>query len=299
MTMMYTSPIDQQLLTHEGEWLVAADGSHRFAVRCGIPQLIKPDRVAVADQFASAYGLVRKVEGRSSETPSYYRALPYEDLSNKFPEQWKRRSRSFDALVATIGEAPLDVVDAGSGNCWLAARLAGRGHSVVAVDLNDDGHDGLGAHVNYTETFEVARAELTAMPLPSASVDLVVFNASVHYIDLDLGVDEAIRVLRGGGRVIIADSPVYRDPSAGESMTLDLREHLRGLGVDPADHDGPGFLTRHQLESSSLEWTHVDLDGGRLGAVRRTIAGRRAGRELATLPLLVATVEESNRMEAA
>src|SRR5690242_17370301 len=101
-------------------------------------------------QFAREYRAVRRAEGWGSADPSYYRALPYRDLTGRFPEIWRMRARSFDVFVLEVlrpleqRRGVLDVADLGAGSAWLSHRLAQRGHHVIAVDLLDDPFDGLG-----------------------------------------------------------------------------------------------------------------------------------------------------------
>lgn len=295
MSFELVSPVDRRRLARVGDVLVTDDGAQRYPIVDGIAHLIRPDRLAEVDAFARDYAAVRRAEGRRSETPDYYRALPFDDLTGAFSEQWQRRARGYVALLEVLGEDPVDVVDAGAGNCWMAARLTARGHRVLAVDVSVDAGDGLGARHHHDEEFDVARAEITALPLADGTVDAVVANAAAHYVPLLDLVAEAERVLRPGGRLVIVDSPVYRDRDAGCAMVEDMRRHITELGVDAARHDGPGFLLERELEGTGLRWRRVDLDGGRLAGLRRAVAGRRAGRELATMPLLVATPTADTR----
>src|SRR5438132_632214 len=104
-------------------------------------------------QFVREYRTVRRAEGWGSADPAYYRALPYRDLTGRFEEIWRIRSRSFDVFVKTVLEPleaeTLNVLDIGAGSGWLAYRLAQRGHRVIAIDLLEDRFDGLGAIRNY------------------------------------------------------------------------------------------------------------------------------------------------------
>lgn len=292
MTSVFVSPVDHTPLTASDKdgALISDDGSQRFRVLDDVAHLLRPERVTVVEQFASAYGAVRLAEGRGSQSSDYYRSLPYADVSGRFGDQWVARAKTYELLKRELGRSHLRIVDAGAGNCWLAARLAAHGHSVVALDVNVDCSDGLGAHRHYDQSFAVARAELSAMPLAEDSTDVVVFNASAHYLILDHLVTEAKRVLRPGGQIMIADSPVYTDPDAGEAMVREMSDYIVGLGVEPARYDGLGYITDDALRSSAVSWRRVTSGVGRLHRLRGRVASRRAGRELATMPLLVATL---------
>ena len=282
-------------LSDTGGALETDDGSETFAVTAGIPQLIAPERVEAVEEFSHAYGSVRVAEGRTSEAADYYRALPYTDMSQRFADQWAQRATSFDALSRLLneessGKRSMSIVDAGAGNCWLSARLAARGHDVVAIDANDDDHDGLGARRHHPEAFQVARAELMALPLGDSVADVVVFNAAAHYVQLRVLVDEARRVVAPGGAIVIVDSPVYEDASAGEAMVHEMRDYIRGLGVEPAAYSGQGFFTRDEFAASGLSWRFIEPAPGRFRSLKRLVAGVRAGREVAVMPLVTARV---------
>jgi cyclopropane fatty-acyl-phospholipid synthase-like methyltransferase len=77
-----------------------------------------------------------------------------------------------------------------SGNCGDATR-----RNAVAEGVAD--------------RVEVMTADMTALPFPDASFDVVVSSGAVHNVGpaicLDRAIDEAVRVLRPGGRVLIAD----------------------------------------------------------------------------------------------
>lgn len=171
-------------------------------------------------RFVSDYSRIRAAEGRGSDQPDYYRALPYADLTGRNAEQWRIRARSFDYFVKRIlPREPCDILDVGAGNCWLSYRLAEQGHRPVAVDIFADSQDGLAAAVHYPVAFSKIECEFDCLPFPPVSFDLAVFASSFHYsTDYTRTLTEASRCLRPGGRIVIIDTPVYRRHEHGQLM---------------------------------------------------------------------------------
>ena len=91
------------------------------------------------------------------------------------------------------------------------------------MDIRTDAIDGLAAGKAYyshlPRRFSRVAASFDGIPLAAASVDIAVFNASIHYtLDLVAVIREACRVVTSGGRIAILDSPFYANASAGEAM---------------------------------------------------------------------------------
>jgi SAM-dependent methyltransferase len=254
--------------------------------------------MAVA-QFTREYTTVRRAEGWGSSDSAYYRALPFRDLTGRFPMIWRIRARSYSTFVERVLE-PLEartprmhVIDLGAGCGWLSNRLALRGHSVIAIDLLTDPFDGLGARRHYEVEIAALVAEFDHLPLPDDQVRLVIFNASLHYsTDLAKTLREALRVLREGGTLVILDSPMYVDPTSGQRMVQERQARFLatyGFASDalPSEH----FVTPARLDELAIElglaWEiHTPALDWRT-SLGRTIGGLRARREPARFPVIV------------
>lgn len=213
-------------------------------------------KAEVRRQFVADYGRIRAAEGRGSEDPEYYRALPYRDLTGRNSGQWSIRARSFDYFVQRIlPRNACDILDLGAGNGWLSYRLAERGHRPVAVDIFADSKDGLGAVVNYPERFPAIECEFDHLPFRDASFDLALFASSIHYsTDYRRTLAETRRCLRTGGTAVIIDTPVYRKREHGERMVRERHaffERQYGFRSDAAP--SIEFLDREELGALARE----------------------------------------------
>jgi len=131
------------------------------------------------------------------------------------------------------------VVDVGCGTGTLAIALASAGGgAVIGVD-GDSEVLALAQAKPGADSVQWRKGLATALPLPGASADRVVMALLLHHLDpasKRTALAEALRVLRPGGRLHVADWGRPRDPlmraAAWALQRVDgpegLREHLEG-----------------------------------------------------------------------
>ncbi len=137
------------------------------------------------------------------------------------------------------------VLDMGCGRgavLLLVARRLGAGGEAVGVDLwrtvDQSGNAEEATLANaraegVTDRVELHTGDMSALPFPDGSFDVVVSSLAIHNIPSAAGrvaaVDEAARVVRPGGRIAIADIRHARTYAARlRERGLDV--HVRGLG---------------------------------------------------------------------
>jgi SAM-dependent methyltransferase len=236
----------------------------RLACEQGIWKTLLPERAARYSQFVQDYESIRAAEGRGSNSDEYYLALPYRDLSGRLSGQWALRARTFRYIerkvmprFTPLAHYRLRILDLGAGNGWMSYRFAIQGHTPVAVDLLINERDGLGAAKHYEprlpSLFPRFQAELDNLPFADSQFDVVMFNASFHYSEnYEKTLAEAIRCVRGGGTVVIADTPWYSDERSGERMLQERRAlFIRRYGFPSDELNSLEFLTDQRL--SALE----------------------------------------------
>lgn len=234
-----------------------------YACCDGIWRFLSADRQEYYERFMREYQIVRQAEQRGSADSVYYRALPFADLSGRFTTDWRIRASSFltfqrEVLLPLEQEQPrsLRVIDLGAGNGWLSYRLAQRGHIVAAVDLLTNSRDGLGAHIHYDAIFTSVQAEFDRQPFVEQQIDLLIFNASLHYSTCyETTLSEAWRVLRPGGLLVILDSPLYRSAGSGAQMVREREAAFtQAYGFPSNALPSENYLTRQRLNDLAAQF---------------------------------------------
>ena len=206
--------------------------------------------------------------------------LPVERLL--LPEDSDSRS-SLDWLRTLLrSRGPLRILVLNARRGWAARALAEDGHQVVAGDVLDDPHIGLGCAVRLRDTigppFACLRTNPTSLPFRSETFDCVCGFETLRYLpDLEPVFREVSRVLRPGGLFLslqepfrgvlttqterLLDTPMYRlarwwlpgtlaQPTATE--ILELRSRL-GASVHEIRRRVPFCLAR--AEAVGLQTT--------------------------------------------
>jgi ubiquinone/menaquinone biosynthesis C-methylase UbiE len=125
--------------------------------------------------------------------------------SIRTPAERAAWDRIFDLVLS--GSRPLDVLDAGCGTGFLSFELAGRGHRVTGVDfapamLAEARRKAVERAISVR--FEEADAE--HLPFPPGSFDLAISRHVLWTLPHpEAAIDEWVRVLRPGGRLVVID----------------------------------------------------------------------------------------------
>jgi ubiquinone/menaquinone biosynthesis C-methylase UbiE len=112
------------------------------------------------------------------------------------------RRRSMPPIRPT-DRAILDV-GCGAGQTLIAAEL-GSDHTLVGVDIDEEA---LALGRSLTDAIQFLRAAAEAIPLPSASFDLVISRVTLPYTDIPRAVHEMARLLKPDGRCWVVLHPV-------------------------------------------------------------------------------------------
>lgn len=270
----------------------------------GVWRMLRPERVLPIENFLADYTKIRLAEGRGSADGAFYRNLPGCPDNHPLAWQWGIRRRTFacfrDRVLRTMG-ARLRILDLGAGTGWLSNRLAQLGHEPCAIDLSCNDQDGLEAARHFAADWLCIQAEFDHLPFADASVDAVVFNASLHYsTDYATTLREALRVLVHGGFLVVLETPLYKHESSGRRMVEERHElFLQRYGTRSNSIPSLEYLTWSRVtelgRQLDLKWKIARPWYGMQWALRPWIARLKKKREPSRFPILIATRSEAAR----
>jgi arsenite methyltransferase len=178
------------------------------------------------------------------------------------------------------GEVVLDLGSGGGIDCFLAAQKVGPTGRVIGLDMTPDmlklaQHN---AKLMHADNVEFRFGEMEDIPLPDASVDVIISNCVINLsTDKDSVFKEAYRVLRPGGRMTVSDMVVQRElpPAirgrldawascvAGALSESDYLARIRAAGFRNVEVESRDYLPITQIpEGGSEEQVIRDVAGG-------------------------------------
>ncbi|MFN2504167.1 MAG: methyltransferase domain-containing protein [Acidimicrobiales bacterium] len=176
---------------------------------------------------------------------------------------WHRYS-DHPVAVAELaeGEVVLDLGSGGGIDVLLSARRVGPTGKAYGIDMTDEMLEVARAHqVEAGLTGRrVSQGPPRAIPLPDASVDVVLSNCVIALtLDKHRVLGEAMRVLRPGGRLAIAD--VAADADRPSEQTIDPTSWLDCVSGALTQSEYVAALEQAGFADISIEPSHQVLDG--------------------------------------
>ena len=274
------TPVTSVALAWEGA-VFCQSCLEEFPIHNGIPCLLRPSRKAQLLAFADVYEELRLREGWAvKDNPSYYKALPFRDVTGRHEEEWRVRGYSYGRLLRRITKFALGrslrIVDLGAGFGWLAARLAEAGHRTIAIDL-DAGPHGLAAsrHLRSDNAdFSCVQGELLFPPLAKEQADLIIINAALHYTSEHEKIFASLyRALASGGVLVVIDSPTYPTAKERDLAQEASASYYRQQRTTELAYVYRG-LVRAELIESLVNFTAIECEVMHTASTWRSLAAK-------------------------
>jgi ubiquinone/menaquinone biosynthesis C-methylase UbiE/predicted transcriptional regulator len=206
-----------------------------------------------ADQDQAALALV--LRKRQDKARAYF-----DELAGKFGKQYVP-GRSWKGLAETLLSLmpPLVIADLGAGEGTFSQLLARRARQVIAVDNSEKmvqyGAD-LAARHGFTN-LEYRQGDLEQLPIADGLVDVAFLSQALHHAQHPArAVEEAWRILKPGGRIVVLD---LRKHSFEEA-----RELYADLWLGFSDVELDGFLRRAGFEDIEITAVHREEEAPHL-----------------------------------
>jgi len=150
------------------------------------------------------------------------------------------------------GETVLDLGSGAGADVLISARRVGPTGKAIGLDMTDEMLELARANAAEAgvENVEFVKGYIEELPLPEASVDVVISNCVINLSgDKPHVIAEAARVLRPGGRFAVSD--VIADEDMDEATRADVRQWTGCIG---------GALTRAEFERALADAGLVDVE---------------------------------------
>jgi SAM-dependent methyltransferase len=215
--------------------------------------------------------LARVLEARSARSRSFFDSVgpEWESLRKVWSDDLLR-ARSLARLVPQ----GLRAVDVGTGTGVLALELAQLGVQVIAVDRSSRMLEAARARIAEAGAvgIELRSGEASALPLADGEVDAAFAHMVLQYLPAPAeAVREMARVVRPGGRVVVADFSAHEREWMREELGV-----LR-LGFEPAEIEGifaAAQLADFAFELQPAATRGADLPATFIASARRPEGGR-------------------------
>lgn len=156
------------------------------------------------------------------------------------------------------GETVLDLGSGGGIDVFLSARRVGPSGFVYGLDMTDEMLQLARENQRKAgvDNVEFLKGEIEEIPLPDASVDVIISNCVINLsADKDRVLKEAFRVLRPGGRFAVSDIVVRGSVPADIRRSVELWAGCVAGAL--SDQDYVSKLEKAGFESIELEPTRI------------------------------------------
>jgi arsenite methyltransferase len=155
------------------------------------------------------------------------------------------------------GETVLDLGSGAGADVLISARRVGPSGKAYGLDMTDEmlALARANAAAAGAENVEFLKGYIEDIPLPDASVDVVISNCVINLAaDKDAVLREAARVLRPGGRFAVSD--VIADPDMDAATRADMAAWTGCIAGALTREEFEGALGRAGLVDAEVRETH-------------------------------------------
>ena len=189
------------------------------------------------ENFELAYIEARKKENRLL-SDALVQLLPYVPSTHQHSKEWKRRISTTKKFTDYLSSAPPStILEIGCGNGWFSSKLLLQKNRVIGLDVGREELEQAARCFSSKNLRFICCNDFQL--LPAKSFDIVVFNASLQYFNLDESFWKILKnLLTEKGEIHILDTPVYSEEESQKAKNRS-KAYYQQLGVDLIDFYHP------------------------------------------------------------
>lgn len=193
-----------------------------------VEETLRLSAAEIPEASADDDGLRLVLRKRKDKLRSYF-----DEMAGRFGRHYLP-GRSWQGLAEMLFRLlpPLTIADLGAGEGTLALMLAQRAEKVIAVDSSEkmcEYATGV-ARANGVHNLKYRLGDLEELPLADGEVDIALLHQSLHHaLHPKKAIEEARRILKPGGRIVVMDLVKHHEEEARE-MYADV-----WLGFSPVE----------------------------------------------------------------
>lgn len=174
--------------------------------------MIKTTIHTTPSSFDSLYFKLREREGRIY-SDSEVQKLPEVHSSHKHYKEWLIRKNSSDRLINYLlkKKQRLNILEIGSGNGWLSAKLSEiPGSTVMGVEINSFEFEQASRVFKEYTNLEFSEKFPDTTDMAENKFDIIVFAAAIQYFSsFQEIINKSLKILNAKGEIHILDSHFY------------------------------------------------------------------------------------------
>jgi ubiquinone/menaquinone biosynthesis C-methylase UbiE len=251
-----------------------AAGQPAEAIEDGIRETVREKYAAAARQAADAGGWCCEPGFDVSDTGTQvFGATLYGDEAGDTPTSAVNASLGCGVPTAVAdlheGETVLDLGSGAGADVLISARRVGAAGKAIGLDMTDEMLEL--AHRNATDAgvtnVEFVKGYIEDIPLPDASVDVVISNCVINLAgDKQKVLAESARVLKPGGRFAVSD--VLADEGMDEATRADMAAYTGCIAGALTEREFRAALTAAGLTDIEIRETQRVHDQAAAAIVR-------------------------------
>lgn len=174
-----------------------------------LAQILAHAQKQTAEFTADQAAMRRVLKKRQDKMRSFFDSVAGRFGADYVPgKSWKSLAEALLRLLP-----PMVIADLGAGEGAFALLLAQRAKKVIAVDSSEKMIDVGRTHAQRIgiKNIDFRLGDMEELPIRTASVDCVFFSQSLHHaLHPQRALEEAARILRPGGRIVVLDLVQHR-----------------------------------------------------------------------------------------